>query len=526
MKIRCSSAFVLCVAAAGSGCALDDEALPLEAQLDEGSSELTGGLVAAPGQFPGTLHIGCTAAKVGPRHILTAAHCVTNAAGEINADLRPGATMRVSNDVNPNGTHRSIVVRRTSVHPSWVPGSRALREPVPTDAAVIEVEGGLDHIPTVPIDLTTLSPGTPVILQGFGCENGLRGPGATPRLKYAETRLVDASVLTSPEIGPHAGEASVNALRSSYLFTPALAIGGAEASLCPGDSGGPLYTRQGGQLSVVGINAYYSFLSNDRQSGVAAYNWLTRLDATTRHLAAQWLINLGVSVRPIAVGSAKDIGIGSNGAVWSIGSHLVGGGDYTVYQRNGSGWLPTDGYARHVAVAPDGTPWVVKDNGEIYRRTGGQWQRLPGLARDIGVGADGTAWAIGLNPMPGGFGVFRWNGSNWTQIDGGAVRIAVTPTGTPWAVNDRGEIFNRGPNGWQLLPGLGRDIGVGANGAVWLIGANPVPGGFGVFRWTGSNWTQIDGGAIRIAVTPAGAPWVVNDLGDVYSREGQIWQRR
>ena len=80
-----------------------------------------------------------------------------NDVGQINADLRPGATMRVTSEVNPAGTHRPIVVRRTVVHPSWVPGSRALREPVPADAAVIEVEGGLEAIPTVPIDLTTLA---------------------------------------------------------------------------------------------------------------------------------------------------------------------------------------------------------------------------------------------------------------------------------------------------------------------------------------------------------------------------------
>jgi hypothetical protein len=545
--LRYPAAWALCVAITGTGCGLDNEHDPIDpddevsgrgdlgdpdtidelAQTGEHAADLTGGAAATTGQFPATLHIGgCTAAKVGPRHILTAAHCVVNREGVMNADLRPGATMRVTNEINPAGTHRAIVVRRTSVHPSWTPGSWALKEPVPTDAAVIEVEGGLDNIPTAPIDLSALSPGTPVILQGYGCESGLQGPGSTPRLKFFDTQLVDASVLSSSQIGPHPGEAPVSSLRQSYLFTPARAIDPSGASLCPGDSGGPMYTRRNGQLFVVGINAYYSFLSNNRQAGIAAYNWLTRLDDRTRHLVAQWLVNLGVSIRAISTGFAKDIGIGSNGSVWSIGAHPTGAGDFAVYRRTGEGWIPTEGNARHVAVAPDGTPWVVKENGQIFRRTGTTWQLLPGLARDIGVGADGSAWIIGANPVPGGFGVFRWTGSNWDQIDGGALRIAVTPGGSPWVVNDRAEIFSRGANGWQQRAGVAYDIGVGANGAVWVIGGAAVPGGFGVFRWNGSGWSQIDGGGVRIAVSPAGEPSIVNDLGEVYAHTAQGWQRQ
>jgi hypothetical protein len=40
--------------------------------------------------------------------------------------------------------------------------------------------------------------------------------------------------------------------------------------------------------------------------------------------------------------------------------------------------------------------------------------------------------------------------------------------------------------GWTLLPGLANDIGVGADGTVWVIGADAVPGGYGIHRWTGS----------------------------------------
>ncbi|MDM0110231.1 hypothetical protein QTH97_35445 [Variovorax sp. J22R24] len=57
--------------------------------------------------------------------------------------------------------------------------------------------------------------------------------------------------------------------------------------------------------------------------------------------------------------------------------------------------------------------------------------------------------------------------------------------------------------------------------STWLVGTNPVPGGFGIFQWNfqTSNWDPIDGGAVRIACGgPEGTPWVVNDLGEIYQR--------
>jgi len=77
---------------------------------------------------------------------------------------------------------------------------------------------------------------------------------------------------------------------------------------------------------------------------------------------------------------------------------------------------------------------------------------------------------------------------------------------------------------WKQLPGLGTDIAIGAEGSAWVIGTNPVQGGFGIYRWDGGNWIGVDGGAVRIAVGPDGTPWVVNDAGQIYHRSGSSWQ--
>ena len=72
-------------------------------------------------------------------------------------------------------------------------------------------------------------------------------------------------------------------------------------------------------------------------------------------------------------------------------------------------------------------------------------------------------------------------------------------------------------------PGGATDISVGANGSDWIIGTNPVPGGYGIARWNGRAWTAVPGGAVRIAVDGAGNAWVVNSAHHIYHWNGRSW---
>jgi Tectonin domain len=80
---------------------------------------------------------------------------------------------------------------------------------------------------------------------------------------------------------------------------------------------------------------------------------------------------------------------------------------------------------------------------------------------------------------------------------------------------------------WEQLPGRAKDISVGADGSVWVIGTNPVGTArdFGIYEWDGSNWAGVDGGAVRIAVGPNGVPWVVNSAGQIFRRKGGAWKQ-
>ena len=65
-------------------------------------------------------------------------------------------------------------------------------------------------------------------------------------------------------------------------------------------------------------------------------------------------------------------------------------------------------------------------------------------------------------------------------------------------------------------PGSGTEVGVGANGSVWIVGTNPV--GFRAFTTAaGNGWTPIAGGAVSIAVDPSGHPWIINSAHQIYS---------
>jgi hypothetical protein len=76
-------------------------------------------------------------------------------------------------------------------------------------------------------------------------------------------------------------------------------------------------------------------------------------------------------------------------------------------------------------------------------------------------------------------------------------------------------------NEWRRLPGAANDIGVGADGSVWVIGVDNAPGGHGIYRFNGSNgWDKVNGGAVRIAVEPNGNPWVVNASGGIFRWAG------
>ena len=65
----------------------------------------------------------------------------------------------------------------------------------------------------------------------------------------------------------------------------------------------------------------------------------------------------------------------------------------------------------------------------------------------------------------------------WTKVGGSAVNISVLSRDVPYLTNNNDFIFKRNGASWKRLSGRAKDIGVGADGSVWIIGTNVEGGG-------------------------------------------------
>jgi Tectonin domain len=212
---------------------------------------------------------------------------------------------------------------------------------------------------------------------------------------------------------------------------------------------------------------------------------------------------------------AKDIGVGENSSVWVVScSKVDDGGNFYIFTWNDSKWDAVAGFANNIAVEPNGTPWITNSGGQIYKGDGNKgWQHVQGCAKDIAVGENGSVWILGCTPAKaGGFPIYSLNGSQWNLISGAAAsRIAVEPNGNPWIIDPNGKISKRTGNSWQQVSGCAKDIGVGRNNSVWILGCTSVGDrGFPIYSWNGSKWEQFPGAATRVAVEPSGTPWAIS----------------
>ena len=180
------------------------------------------------------------------------------------------------------------------------------------------------------------------------------------------------------------------------------------------------------------------------------------------------------------------------------------------YFRHLNGWLWIDD-----DIFPNGSHFLVKDG--LW--AAGRWMAMPGRATDVGAGADGTVCMIGADRIDSqGYGIYKWNATtrSWDVIPTSGVRVAVDPQGNPWVAEADNQLWIYRGSRWYLM-GQAIDVGIGAEGSVYIVGDTPNgPGGNAIYKRVGNGWEQILGAAVRISVDPNGNPWVVNAEGKVY----------
>jgi peptidoglycan hydrolase-like protein with peptidoglycan-binding domain len=262
-------------------------------------------------------------------------------------------------------------------------------------------------------------------------------------------------------------------------------------------------------------------------------------------------------------GLARDLAVGSDGSVWSIGTPSASGG-FRIYRwapptlGSAGMWVEASGDkgAVRIGVLANGTPWVLDNANALYWHAAdpsqGGWERLPNIcAKDIGVGADNSVWFVTCTPdTSGAGGGFRVGKLVMVAVDlntvlfgvqegageAHALRITVGPDGVPWIVNAQNRVQMR-RSGDPAVAGFSNRGDVTASdititptedGTPYVTGIGAVSG-VGVYVWNdqaASTGVLKRNGWLALATLPLGTPaaiaagprtvWVANSSGVIY----------
>lgn len=282
---------------------------------------------------------GCIAAKVGPKHLLVSARCVSgNAAfaagktlsftsatgvksgtatdagtgskdagrdsgtaakdaggGSTDAGKDSGTASRDGGAASSTGssTSRDVTIAEVKIHPSWaakcktdlcdfnkIEGSDA------PDIALILLENDLLSVPSIPVDLDPVGQGDPLLVVTAGCTSVDGTATAAP--KTVRTIAVPAKSVNH-EGGPYANAAQlVSRVAASYVVTAGAGWRATAPKLCATDIGAPLF--RAGSASIAGVTSNYTTYAEGKLPVTTHH---ARVDGMSRFKIGDWLSDLG-----------------------------------------------------------------------------------------------------------------------------------------------------------------------------------------------------------------------------------------
>lgn len=229
---------------------------------------LIGGRYTGPNEFLSAVRIEserglCTAAKIGPRAFLTAAHCVMKK-NSLGQAFNAGYGFNILN----HSTGESLTTRKSIVHPSYLSATKffielqkkvgvslmGFRQRVSSDVAVILVKEFTDNVPIAKLDFKPVASGENMIAGGFGCES--LNDYAIDIYKIGVMKNnTNISNFVSEEMKDISREVKelLGYDESFFKYNLGGTYAESKVSTCGGDSGGPLYRAS--NRGIIGVNS-------------------------------------------------------------------------------------------------------------------------------------------------------------------------------------------------------------------------------------------------------------------------------
>jgi hypothetical protein len=217
--------------------------------------------------------------------------------------------------------------------------------------------------------------------------------------------------------------------------------------------------------------------------------------------SATWKLMIGSSGADVAVGND-----GSDAhARWLISSNG------TIYRYAVDRWEQMPGSDGAAIATGAGRVLLVNTVGKIYEFTAGSWHQLPGSdGMDVAIANDGTAWLVNSSGAIYSMaaGAAKWQqmpGSNGSRISAGQ---------DTWLVNSAGGMYQWTGSSWQQSAGsAGLDIAASDDGHVFLTTTHGA-----IYQFSGGAWTQLDGSDGGTLSAGGGTLVLVNTSGRIYRR--------